>query len=204
MSRLPDTAICKVCSRAFARPAEPKRRYCPECQRKRMNASWMRRHGRGKMRHRGLPDCLRFWMKVRRSEGCWEFTGQDAGNGYKKFHFLDNGVWRKEFAHRFAFSLINGTISQPHMDVCHSCDNRACVRPDHLFLGTRQDNMRDASRKGRMNKLPLTDEDILSAHDRMQAGEHPADIAAEFGMSAHSARLIARRRFRNGRPWGEL
>lgn len=55
----------------------------------------------------------------------------------------------KVYAHRYAYELVNGPIPDG-IDVCHRCDNRGCVRFDHLFAGTRSDNMRDASSKGRI------------------------------------------------------
>jgi len=87
----------------------------------------------------------RFWRLVKRSDGCWLWIGTKAPNGYGSFS-LHGG---KVLAHRFSYMQAFGAISE-NMQVCHRCDIRDCVRPDHLFLGTQSDNMRDASAKKRM------------------------------------------------------
>lgn len=90
-----------------------------------------------------LPDALAtlaesFWTKVQRGDDCWPYG---AGAGYGKFRGMP--------AHRAAWILTNGRVP-PGLFVLHHCDNPPCVRPDHLFLGTQTDNMRDASQKGRL------------------------------------------------------
>lgn len=89
----------------------------------------------------------RFWPKTIRDEnsGCWEWTAHIASNGYGRFGL--NGKARD--SHRVAWELSFGPIPNG-LSVLHVCDNRRCVRPDHLFLGTQRDNMIDAVRKGRM------------------------------------------------------
>lgn len=91
----------------------------------------------------------RFIAKVRvaQNEGdCWEWTGSADANGRGRFFF--EGKIRT--AYRVAFTLFNGPIPDGMM-VCHSCDNPSCVNPEHLWIGTGSDNMRDAVRKGRHN-----------------------------------------------------
>ena len=98
-------------------------------------------YGRG--RHApSLAD--RFWMKVEKSDGCWLWKGVFDGVGYGQLGFN----YKHVEAHRLSWEIHHGQIPEGAW-VLHKCDVRACVRPDHLFLGTHQDNVDDAVSKGR-------------------------------------------------------
>lgn len=88
-----------------------------------------------------------FWARVRKRDGgCWLWTGQiHKARGYGYFSF---GGFNMN-AHRVSWMIHRGVIPAD-MHVLHSCDNRLCVRPGHLFLGTNQDNYDDRDRKGRV------------------------------------------------------
>lgn len=86
----------------------------------------------------------RFWSKVRFGPGCWEWAGSLSPQGYGRFSVSNY----PEYAHRLVYELVAGPIPAG-LYVCHHCDNRKCVRPDHLFAGSHQDNTDDMVAKGR-------------------------------------------------------
>lgn len=81
---------------------------------------------------------------TRTATGCFEWQGARHGKGYGHVVFRGK-TWK---AHRVAYTLAVGEI-MPGLVVAHRCDNPACVRPDHLWVGTQGDNIRDSVRKGR-------------------------------------------------------
>lgn len=90
----------------------------------------------------------RFWAKVKKTNSCWIWTAAKRNKGYGAFTYKENGRTIQGRAHRYSYELHKGPIP-PGMFVLHQCDNPACVNPDHLFLGTNDDNIRDMLSKGR-------------------------------------------------------
>lgn len=123
----------------------------------------------------------RFWNKVSRDpEGCWFWTGAQQAKGYGLIN-RGEGRGKNVLAHRLSWVLAYGPIPEG-MSVLHTCDNRSCVRPDHLWLGTPLDNTRDMMRKrrGRSGYAKLTLEDVDAIRARVASGEKIADIAGSF------------------------
>lgn len=83
------------------------------------------------------------------NSGCWLWLGSINRLGYGQTAYF-NGVTK---AHRLSWLTHRGTIPD-RMMVLHKCDVRQCINPDHLFLGTQTDNMRDMARKGRGKSIP--------------------------------------------------
>lgn len=121
--------------------------------------------------------------------GCWIWTGAVDNNNYGRF-----GVNGK--AHRISYELYNGKINDGLL-VCHKCDVRQCVNPDHLFLGTQYDNMRDMIIKGRKNyntgKLGslnncsvLNEGQVVEIKELIKIGYKNKDIAVKYKVAPNT------------------
>jgi hypothetical protein len=134
------------------------------------------------------------YVDRRGDDECWPWVGALIANGYG--HFYTGG--KAVLAHRAVYELTHGT-SPENFCVCHSCDNRSCVNPAHLFLGTHADNSRDMSAKGRaaagersgVNKV--TTEDVREIRRLAAEGHRQRDIAARFGIVQSNVGMIVRR-----------
>lgn len=112
-----------------------------------------------------------FWGRVQKSDGCWEWQG---------FRFRGYGTTtlkrRNQQAHRVAYAISKGDPGR--LLVCHSCDNRPCCNPAHLWLGTAADNNRDAAAKGRHGRKKI---DVPRLLELRADGLTYAELATVFG-----------------------
>jgi len=141
----------------------------------------------------------RFWSKVLKltENECWEWQAAVYKNGYGKF-----GVGNKiKLAHRVAYELAFGNLDDSSL-VCHSCDNRACCNPKHLFLGTCQSNTDDKCNKGRQSigekigTSKLSNEQVLSIFSDTRKHR---EIAIDFGVARTTVTLI-----KLGKTWQHI
>ena len=108
-------------------------------------------------------------------DDCIEWAGQVSQNGYGR---LPDG---KRYAHREAWKMINGLIPEG-MVIKHKCDNKLCVNPDHLEVGTQSENVKEAYDRGlREPTRKLTDEQIREIKERID--ENNSALSREFGVS---------------------
>lgn len=137
--------------------------------------------------------------------GCHEWIACLLPNGYGAIQFKG----KKLSAHRVSWELHNGEIPKD-MHVLHKCDNRRCVNPDHLFVGTHQDNMKDRNQKGRTASPPLGDENwstkligilrISAKKDWLDSTQTGSEVAKKYGMTVEG---MAKAFGPRGRPKGE-
>lgn len=128
---------------------------------------------------------------------CWEWRGAGKGNGYGNVNFNR----KTRGAHSVAYELFCGPIP-PRLEVCHSCDNRWCVNPDHLFVGTHQQNMSDCKSKGRTaggNRKHLIMSRVQEVRRRLIAGMQPRRIAQQMDINYHTVTAIKR-----GKSYGRI
>lgn len=145
----------------------------------------------------------RFWEKVRKSSGCWEWTASKI-NGYGRIGLTR--ARRQMFAHRLSYELHYGPVPDG-LFVLHKCDNPGCVRPDHLFLGTLTDNNRDRAQKGRNlsvkgenhGRAKITNRDVVQMRQLYKNGKTPAELAKKYGISQSNVSRIVR-----GRAWKHI
>lgn len=199
----PPPRVCPACGTTFeVEPKRAKQRCCSKhC------AQVLRVRERGPMQV-PTPASVRFWRLVDRRdespETCWEWQGAYTRDGYGKF-----GLHRHAgiSAHRFAYTTAHGAIPEG-LCVLHRCDNKRCVRPDHLFLGTKADNTHDMMAKGRKNqargegagKAKLTEDAVRAIRRRAEADPQISRLAlaAEYGVDARTiSEVIYRQTWRH-------
>lgn len=130
----------------------------------------------------------KFWEKVVKGHGCWEYKGAINTSGYG---WLSRR--RKQMsAHRWVWILVHGEIPRG-MHVLHRCDNARCVNPDHLYLGTHTDNMLDRADRRRTRRQKLTHADVAAIRAMRQAGHTCQAIADKYGISNGHVSAVARR-----------
>lgn len=180
--RLETQHFCKQCGAAFFR-------YCPPS---------LLARGHGFFCNRACFNAFnaelgiekRFLKKVVKSDGCWEWNGFRNPDGYGVVKFRDR-LWR---THRVAWVIYRGEIPEG-LCVLHRCDNAACVRPDHLFIGTQGDNAADRDSKGRHKpfhgsdhpRSKILEEDVLKMRSLFKAGSPIFEIAKLFPVISYDA-----------------
>ncbi len=131
--------------------------------------------------------------------GCWEWIASKNHKGYGRFDL--DGKARQ--AHRVSWQLFNGRPVPDGLCICHTCDNRGCVNPDHLWLGTNAENNADMMRKGRNNqpkmeasgRSKLTRQDVLEIRALIESGEKTwREMAKSYGVGTSTIGHIKFRR----------
>lgn len=153
----------------------------------------------------------RFWSKVNKNgpihpvlkNKCWIWTGSKIKNGYGVFSLNGKNIT----AHRFCYQIHNDTILSPKELVCHHCDTRDCVNPEHLFKGNHKDNCHDMIQKNRQNRYnrngeknpfsKLKETDVLEIRKMIEQGHKQKEIASTFNVSIHLIRKISYRQVWN-------
>jgi len=179
---------------------DKKGRVCKEC-----GSSFV---GKGRKRNYCSTKCKLFG-EIQKKNGCWEWQGLLNPSGYGETTCHENN--KKEHAHRVSYRIFKGEIPE-EIYVCHKCDNRKCINPDHLFLGTAKDNMQDAKNKGRLDHVKLfapkgekngssklNDEKVREIRKEIELGVRCTVIARKYGVGSTVIYYI-----RDGKAWSHV
>lgn len=143
----------------------------------------------------------KFWSRVDKTPGlgpdgdCWEWRGHIDEGGYGRFPFAG----KRRIAHRLSWIMETGA-NTGGLHVCHACDNRSCVRPSHLWLGTDADNTADMIAKGRFRHVSgvshpsalVNDASVVLIRERYARGETQRAIAEDYGLDRTTIGCIVR------------
>lgn len=142
----------------------------------------------------------RLWAKVDTDGDCWEWQASKRKDGYGRVRY-DGST---QLAHRVAWMITFGSIPEGAV-VCHTCDNKGCVNPEHLFLGTQADNLQDMRDKGRGSKgeshgmAKITQQIVDDIRQLYATGEmNQYELAEMFSLSQGYISDIVNRRKWNG------
>lgn len=165
-----------------------------------------------------IPLSCRFWSKVdvKGPDECWRWLASYASTGYGQIQMSSYGINISEGkdtlskrsvterCHRVSWFLIKGTIPMG-MCVCHRCDNKWCVNPNHLFLATQQENLIDKFKKGRttLGRQPnakLTKEIVVEIKRMVRENlSTKAALARKYGVSRSAIKLAVQ-----GKNWRDV
>jgi len=155
-----------------------------------------------------VPPANRFWKFVDKGKKteCWNWKGHFSGSTSRYPSFYDGNSEVK--AHRFSYELHVGPIPEGLL-VCHHCDNKSCVNPAHLFVGTHKDNTNDARQKNRLRwgslhgeknpRSKWTEQQVRDVVRLWKQGMPLADVAMNSGVTRTSVGAIV-----EGRVWSKL
>lgn len=176
-----------------------------------LGKEWLAKHNKG-MKYTEEERLAAFWEKVDRRlvDECWPWLAGKDRKGYAKFHIGNRSV----NASRFMLKIKLGRELIPGEQALHRCDNPGCVNPQHLFVGTNDDNIRDKIAKGRQARggpgkyaakgaahpmAKLSEAQIRSIRQRLSNGEQPVELARDLSVSRQLIYQI-----RHGKIWRHL